>query len=39
MDISLAREMINYDPKTSLIDSLKETWSWFLDHDDIYLRI
>ena len=29
MDISRAREWIDYNPTTSLSDGLKETWSWF----------
>ena len=38
MDISRAREWINYNPKTSLLDGLKETWDWFQDHKDEYLK-
>ena len=34
MDISLAREMIKYDPSTSLLEGLKETWNWYLDNLD-----
>ncbi len=36
MDISLAKEMISYNPSTLLVDGLKETWSWFLDNQDEY---
>jgi len=36
MDISLAREMIGYNPSTSLKDGLKETWKWFLNNGDEY---
>ena len=36
MDISLAKNMIYYNPTTSLEDGLKETWSWFLEHKDEY---
>ncbi len=36
MDISLAREMIHYNPTTSLIDGLKETWEWFIHNQDEY---
>ncbi len=32
MDISLAREMIKYDPSTSLLEGLKETWNWYLNN-------
>ena len=38
MDISRARKWINYNPTTSLSDGLKETWKWFLENKDEYLR-
>ncbi len=38
MDISLAREMIHYNPTTSLLDGLKETWNWFINNQDEYLQ-
>jgi GDP-L-fucose synthase len=38
MDISLARKLIDYDPTTSLLDGLKETWNWFMKNQDEYLR-
>ena len=38
MDISRARDWIDYNPTTSLLDGLKETWSWFQDHKDEYLK-
>lgn len=37
MDISLAREMLGYDPQTSLRDGLEQTWHWFLAHEQEYL--
>lgn len=37
MDISLAKEMIQYNPTTSLEEGLKETWNWFLDNKDEHL--
>ncbi|MFC1521982.1 NAD-dependent epimerase/dehydratase family protein [Elusimicrobiota bacterium] len=37
MDISLARESIDYDPATSLPDGLKATWAWFLENQKEYL--
>ena len=37
MNISLAKEMINYNPTTSLEDGLKETWNWFLKNKDEYM--
>jgi GDP-L-fucose synthase len=38
MDISLAKELIHYNPTTSLLDGLKETWQWFTQNQDEYLR-
>lgn len=37
MDISLARELINYNPTTSLRNGLKETWEWFVENSDDHL--
>ena len=36
MDISLAREVINFEPRTSLEDGLRETWQWFLSNRSEY---
>ncbi len=38
MDISLARELIDYNPTTSLLEGLKETWEWFIENQDEYLK-
>ena len=38
MDISLARELISYDPTTSLLDGLRETWNWFIKNQGEYLK-
>ncbi len=38
MDISLARQMIEYAPATSLRDGLKATWDWFVTHQDEHLQ-
>ncbi|MEW6088407.1 MAG: NAD-dependent epimerase/dehydratase family protein [bacterium] len=38
MDISLAAELIDYNPTTSLLDGLKETWNWFLKNQNEYLN-
>jgi GDP-L-fucose synthase len=38
MEISLARKLIHYNPTTSLLDGLKETWTWFLKNQDEYLK-
>jgi GDP-L-fucose synthase len=38
MDISLARKMIHYDPTTSLQDGLQETWEWYVQNQDEYLK-
>jgi len=37
MDISLARESIQYNPTTSLINGLKQTWDWFIKNQTEYL--
>jgi GDP-L-fucose synthase len=37
MDISRAREWINYEPKVSLREGLEVTWNWFLNNKDEYL--
>jgi GDP-L-fucose synthase len=38
MDISLARELIGYNPTTSLRDGLQETWEWYVKNQDEYLK-
>ena len=38
MDISLAQEVIDYNPTTSLQEGLKETWGWFVENQDEYLK-
>lgn len=37
MDISLAKELIDYNPTTSLRDGLKQTWDWYVGHQDEYM--
>ncbi|MFA5083877.1 MAG: NAD-dependent epimerase/dehydratase family protein [Candidatus Paceibacterota bacterium] len=37
MDISLAKNLLGYNPATSLADGLKETWHWFINNRDEYL--
>jgi len=34
MDITLAKDLINYNPTTTLQDGLETTWKWFLDNQD-----
>lgn len=38
MDISLAREMLGYSPKTSLLAGLKKTWEWYVINKDEHLK-
>ena len=38
MDISLAKEIIKYNPTTSLLEGLQETWNWFIENQDEYLK-
>lgn len=37
MDMSRAKEWIDFSPNTSLLDGLKETWEWFIKSDAEYL--
>jgi GDP-L-fucose synthase len=34
MDISLAKEKLDYEPNTSLKEGLLKTWIWFTEHAD-----
>jgi len=38
MDITLAKQIIDYNPTTTLLEGLKETWTWFSKNKDEYLR-
>jgi len=38
MDISKARNVIHYNPTTSLREGLEKTWNWYLEHDKDYLN-
>jgi GDP-L-fucose synthase len=38
MDISLAREKLNFAPATSLKEGLKLTWDWYTQHPDEHLK-
>ena len=38
MDISLAKEVIHYNPTTPLLEGLKETWNWYVMHQEEYLH-
>jgi GDP-L-fucose synthase len=38
MDISIARELIHYNPTTSLLDGLKKTWEWYIENQDEYKK-
>jgi GDP-L-fucose synthase len=37
MDISLARDILGYNPTTSLLEGLKQTWEWFLKNQEEHL--
>lgn len=37
MDISLAREMLDYDPTTSLLEGLQRTWQWYTANANEFL--
>ncbi|MFA5317017.1 MAG: NAD-dependent epimerase/dehydratase family protein [Dehalococcoidales bacterium] len=38
MDISLARQLIHYNPTTGLREGLKNTWDWYIKNRDEYLN-
>lgn len=38
MDISLAKKLLGYEPKTSLAEGLRKTWEWFIQHQDEHLQ-
>jgi GDP-L-fucose synthase len=38
MDISLAKRLIHYNPTTTLVEGLKETWNWYVNNQDEYLK-
>ncbi len=38
MDISLAKKLLGYNPTTTLLEGLKETWEWFTQNRDEYLN-
>ncbi len=38
MDITLAREIIGYNPATSLLAGLQETWDWFQKNREEYRK-
>jgi len=37
MDIERAKKWLGYEPKTSLLEGLRETWNWFLSNKEEYL--
>lgn len=38
MDISRAQEWLGYKPRTTLREGLEETWTWFVENGDEYLK-
>ncbi|MEM7315619.1 MAG: NAD-dependent epimerase/dehydratase family protein [Planctomycetota bacterium] len=36
-DISKARKVLGYDPRTSLQDGLQQTWTWFTENEQRFL--
>ena len=38
MNIERAMEWIKYSPSTTLLDGLKETWEWFMNNQNEYLK-
>ena len=38
MDITKARKIIKYNPKTDLYTGLKKTWEWFIKNNDEFKK-
>lgn len=38
MDISLAKHLLGYEPQVSLLEGLRQTWDWYVEHHDEYLQ-
>jgi len=38
MEILLARQTLSYNPTTSLLEGLKKTWGWYVEHQDAYFN-
>jgi len=38
MDVTRCKTWIEYNPKVSLVNGLKETWKWFVENQDEYLK-
>lgn len=38
MDISRAKDWLGYSPKTSLREGLEQTWDWFIENENEYLK-
>jgi GDP-L-fucose synthase len=38
MDITVAKKTLSYEPAVSLLDGLKKTWEWYVDHQDEHLK-
>ncbi len=38
MDLTKAKELIHYEPSTSLKEGLKKTWEWFIAHPDEHTK-
>lgn len=38
MDISLARERLGFEPRTSLLEGLKKTWEWYVANQEEHLN-
>ena len=38
MDISLAKNLLGYEPQVTLQDGLQKTWNWYLENQDEYLQ-
>ena len=38
MDVTLARQTLGYEPRTTLVDGLRQTWEWYVRNQDEHLK-
>lgn len=38
MDISLAQKILSFNPTTSLVEGLQQTWEWYINNHDEYIK-
>jgi GDP-L-fucose synthase len=38
MDVALGKQLLGYEPQVSLREGLQQTWDWYVEHHDEYLK-